>query len=170
MTSLVLAAVNQLSQDPDLTALLGRSKSWPTWIFPERPVKVAVEGLSACMIVVNEFTQYTSANDHNTLLFPQLTVDVWADPTRPGKGEPPTVYDATDKIEAIAKIINRHFHLVDAGTPSGGIVIWGTAEEIAAKTGVVVTKSSLARGPEYSDVADSVGTKMGRLVYNVNRI
>lgn len=170
MTRLSRAAADTLAQDKALRKLLGRSVSYPTWIFDQRPVKVAIEGTQTCMIVVNELTQYTSPNDHNTLAFPRLIVDIWADPTREAPGGAPTVYDAPEKVEAIAKLVNRHFHLVDSGTASGGIVIWGTAEEIAARTGVAITGSKRLDGPDYSDVRDSEGSVMGRLTFGVNAL
>lgn len=169
MTSLSLAARNQLAQDTELTALLGKSLTWDTWIFDERPIGVKIENTQKCLIVVNEEDQADSPNEHNTLLFPSLVVDVWADPTR-NDDKSVRVYDAKNKIEAISRLVNRHFHTVDMGTPQGGPLIWGTAEEVAEKTGVVVAASARRSGPTYSPVRDSDGSFMGRLVYAVHQL
>ena len=166
MTSLSLAARNLLGQDPALKALLGRSASWSTWVFDETPY-ARFEGTSKCLIVVNEEGTWTFPNEHNSMRFPKLIIDVWADPTRnPDKSV--KVQDAKTKIEDIGKHLNRHFHLVDGGTPTGMPFVWGTAEEIAAKSGVVITGSQRLNGPEYSPVTDSQGSIMGRYEFGVN--
>ena len=167
MTSLSLAARNYLAQDPELRALLGRSQSWDTWIFDTKPVGVRIENTSRCMIVINEDGTWAARNEHNTLRFPRLQVDIWADPTRNSDGSV-QVYDASDKIERIAKVLDKHLHLTDPGTSMGMPYIWGTAEEISSKTGVVIAGSHHREGPSLSDVRDTDGTLMGRLVYGVN--
>ena len=125
MTRLSLAVRNYLAQDEDLKRLLGRSASWDTWIFDERPVNVHVENTSRCLIVVNEDDQWTSPNEHNTLNFPKLFVDVWADPTR-NADRSVQIFDAKDKIQEIQKFIDRHLHLVDPSNYNGMPFIWGT--------------------------------------------
>lgn len=173
MTTLSLAARNELARIPELTSLLGQSVSWDTWIFDTKPVKVAVEGTSRCMIVVNQGTAHAGANDHNTLRFPRLLVDIWADPTRDTtkQSKPVKVDDAQTKIEAIARIVDRVFHRVDSGTSAGNVLIWGTAEQVAAKTGVIISGSKRIDGDvDYSQVKDSDGTWMGRLTYAVNML
>lgn len=167
MTKLSLGARNLLAQDPDLTALLGRSKSWDTWIFSDKPVGVKVEGTQRCLIVITEPEPWTAPNAHNTLTFPKLYVDIWADPTRNSDGSV-KVDDAKDKIEVIVKHVRRHLHTVDMANSNGMPLIWGTAEEIASKTGAVVTASQLLDGPSYSPIRDSEGSWMGRLTFGAN--
>ena len=167
MTSLSLAARNYLAQDPELRALLGRSQSWDTWIFDTKPVGVRIENTSRCMIVINESGTWTTRNEHNTMRFPQLQVDIWADPTR-NSDLSVQVYDASDKIERIAKVLDKHLHLTDPGTVLGRPYVWGTAEQVLAKTGVVIAGCFHRDGPTISDVRETDGTLMGRLVYGVN--
>ena len=167
MTDLSLAARNFLAQDADLRALLGRSASWDTWIFDQSPINVRVENTSRCLIVVNEEGQWTSPNPHNTMRFPRLVVDIWADPTR-NQDRTVQLFDAKSKVEDIVKIVDRKFHRVDPGTPDGRPLILGTAEQILAKTGVVVTGILRSSGPDYSPIRDCEGAFMGRLVYDVN--
>lgn len=171
MTALTLAIRNELARIEPLTALLARSASWDTWIFDQRPVKAAIEGTQKCMIVVSQGGSYTGANDSNTLRFPQVHIDIWADPTRNMVAEdrPVKVYDAESKIEKIFPYVDAFLHRVDRGTPSGDLLIWGTTDEVATKTGVVVAGSLRLSGDiEYSPVRDSVGTMMGRITYGVN--
>ena len=171
MTTLTLAIRNELARIPGLTALLAKSASWDTWIFDERPVKAAIEGSQKCMIVVSSESPYTGANEHNTLRFPQVHVDVWADPTRDitKENKPVKVYDAKAKIERIFPFVDKFLHRVDPGSASGGVLIWGTAAEVANKTGVAVAGSLRLSGDiEFSPVKDSEGTMMGRITYGVN--
>lgn len=173
MTTLSLAVRNELAKIDGLTALLAKSESWDTWIFDERPVKAAIEGTQKCMIVVNQFSPYAGANEHNTMRFPQLTVDIWADPTRDmtKQNRPVKVYDAKSKIEAIFPFVDKFLHRVDRGNGAGNVLIWGTAAEVAAKTGVVIAGSHRISGDiDYSPVKDSEGTLMGRITYGVNML
>lgn len=168
MTDLSLAVRNLLAQDIELTALLGKSASWDTWIFDEKPVNVRIENTSKCLIVINESDPWTSPNQHNTLKFPTILVDIWADPTRnPDKSV--QKFDAKSKIERIQDFVDHHLHLVDPGDASGGPQVWGTPTQISAKTGVVVTGSQRLSGPVYSPIRDTVEAWMGRYTYGVNK-
>lgn len=167
MTVLSLDVRNQLAQVEPLRKLLGRSASWPTWIFDERPVAVAIEGTSRCMIVVNELRPFTTMNEHNTMEFPQIIVDIWADPTR-NEDKSVREYDAVRKIQAIQKHVDSVLHTVDRGSADGSVLIWGTPEQVANKTGSVVAGSSRIDGPDYSEIKDTTGGWMGRLTYGVH--
>lgn len=167
MTTLSLNVRNQLARTPRVTALLGSSVTWDTWIFDQKPLGVKIEGTQRCMIVVNEFRPYTDPNEHNTLRFPQITIDIWADSTRTSGGAVKTL-DADTKIETIAKQIDSVMHLVDGATSSGSLIVWGTAQQEAQKTGSVIAGSLRLSGPDYSDVKDADGTRMGRLTYGVH--
>lgn len=168
MTQLTLAIRNLLAQDAELRALLGKSASWDTWIFSEELIGVKVEGTQKCLIVVAEDDTWTSPNEHNTMRFPQVFVDIWADPTR-NANKSIRQFDAKDKIEAIQPLIDRHLHLVDGANSEGKPRIWGTEEQIANKTGIVVTGSQRLNGPRYSPIRDSEGSWMGRFTYGINR-
>jgi hypothetical protein len=169
MTQLSLGIRNLLSQDTALRSLLGRSVSWDTWIFSDDPVGVKVEGTQKCLIVVTENGTWSPPNSYNTQRFPRVFVDIWADPTRNSNGSV-KISDAKDKIEVIVKRVNSHLHTVDQARPNGMPLIWGTAEQIADKTGVVVNGSQQLDGPDYSPIRDSAGSFMGRLTYGVNAI
>jgi len=170
MTALSLAARNLLAQQPDLTALLAKSPSWDTWIAAEEPVGMAIENTSKCMIVISEGDPWTIPNDYNTASFPTLLVDIWADPTRNQDNKSVRIQDAKDKILAISNQVKRHMHRVDSGSEAGGIIFWGTASQIASRTGVPIFSSKLARGPRFEPVQDSTGSWMGRYVYNIETL
>lgn len=168
MTTLTLAARNYLAQDTGLKNLLGRSPLWDTWIFDEDPLNVRVENKGTCLIVINEEDQWTSPNQHNTMKFPRLIFDVWADPTR-NADRSKKLNDAKSKIEAIQKYLDKHFHRTDPATPEGMPLMLGTAEEIAAGTGVVITGSFRLSGPTFSPIRDTDGAFMGQFAYAINQ-
>ena len=167
MTSLSLAIRNLLAQDTQLRALLGRSLSWDTWVFDTNPVNVRVENTGKCLIVVSEEGTWTFPNQHNTMRFPKINVDIWADPTR-NSDRTIQLFNAETKIEEIQKLVDAHLHLVDPSTSAGMPYIWGTADEIAAQTGVLVVGSQRLSGPDIYPIQDSEGSFMGRIAYGVN--
>ena len=166
MTVLSLAARNFLVQDTGLTGLLAESPTLGPWIFDSEPVGARFEQNSKCLIVISEENTWTSPNEHNTLRFPRLFVDIWADPDRnPDKSV--RISNAKTKIGAIQAFIDKHMHLVDPGTPQGMPFIWGTPDQIANKTGVVIVASERRDGPEFSPIANAQGAWMGRLTYGI---
>jgi len=167
MTTLSLGARNMLIQDVPLVTLLGKSASWTSWIFDQKPINVKVEGTSRCLIVVNEGKPWTAPNGHNTMKFPTLVVDIWADPTR-NVDKSVKFWDASTKIEDIQDELDRLLHLVDPSTSNGMPHMWGTAEQVAAGTGVVIAECKRSSGPDVNPIRDSDGSLMGRLTYNVN--
>lgn len=46
--------------------------------------------------------------------------------------------------------------------------IWGTAAEVAAKTGVLVISSESLGQPDFNDVRDGNGARMGRYAFGVH--
>jgi hypothetical protein len=175
MTQLTLDARNFLAQDPDLRALLGRSVNWPTWVFDSKPYG-KLEGSQSSLIVINEAGNWQPRNEHNSQTFPRLRVDIWSDPTRNENGSV-KVHDADDKILDIRKILDRHLHLRHNsittedpdwwGTP-GSSHFWGTAEQVANKTGTLVIGSSELGGPDLVNVTETEGARMGTLFYGVS--
>ena len=166
MTDLSLALRNYLARDPELRSLLGRSASWDTWIFDKKPVNVRIENTSRCLIVINEVGTWSGRNDHNTMKFPRIQVDIWADPSR-NEDRSVLVFDAESKIEKIQKVLDKHLHLVNVDTEVGLPFIWGTEQQIISKTGKVVFSSKNLTGPDLSPVVDSEGTLMGRMTYGI---
>lgn len=166
MTALTLAITNQLKQDSALTALLGRSVTFPTWIFDEKPF-ARIENSQRALIVINEDNQWAQMNEHNHMRFPRILVDIWADPTRNTDNSVKT-YDATRKIEAIVKQVDQTMHTVNLNDGNGNPIIWGTAAQKASFTGQLITGSVHLTGPTYSDIKDAEGALMGRVAYGVN--
>lgn len=179
-TSLSVAARNLVAQDTDLLALglvggdTGASPLWPVWAWADTPQR-RIENSQKCAIVFTEGSPWTSRNEHNTLYFPTLVVDIWADPTR-NTDKSVKRYDADDKIKSVARVINRLFHTVNKSVPTGSPAwmgtpglprIWGTATEIQDRAGLLIVSSLHASGPNFSDMASNDGGRMGRFIYNI---
>lgn len=170
MTKLSLAARNTLAKDPAIRALVGSDNLWTDgWVFDSSLYNVVIEGTSKCAIVVSEVGTHDIMNQHNTLKFPRLEIDIWADPTRNTDGSK-RLDDADDKIEAIAKVVDNHFHLVSSDTPAGDIIVWGSTKQITEGKGLYVAGSSRISGPDVSPIEDVEGGLMGRYVYGVHSI
>lgn len=171
MTVLSLAVRNTLAQDEALKTLLGKSVTWDTWIFDERPVNVTVEKTSKCMIVVNEIRPWTQSNDHNSMTFPTIVIDIWADPTRnTGADKSVRLFDAKAKIKLIEKYVDKHLKTIDMADRFGLPIIWGTPAQIANKTGVVIAASQKLTGPDFEPVNGTDGAWMASYTYGVNQV
>lgn len=164
MTHLSLAARNTLAQDTALTDLIAKSTMWDTWIFDERPVGARFESNGKALVVINEVGTYTSPNEHNRLQFPMLRVDIWADPDR--KPDKTVLRDnAKQKILDIARQIDYTLHNV-AGASSGWYV-WGTEDQIDARTGIYVVRSQRLGGPDFNPIEGAEKAWMGSYTYGV---
>jgi hypothetical protein len=186
MVDIAMAARNMLLQAPKIKQLvadnlIGNSTEYPLgWIFHKVP-RVHIEKKNhTSLIIVTRGDEWTDPNSHNTALFPTLYVDVWADPTRNPDGSLKRD-DADEVIDAVGAAVAHYMHTPNQDVPSmtfdpeaafqglpGMPRYWGTASQIADKTGVPII-SSLARTrmPEYFDVEGGDGARMGRFIYNI---
>lgn len=171
MAKLAFDIQNYLRQQDDLVAMVGKSQNFPVWIWADKPLG-KIEGYGkvapqrSALIVITENNGWAQSNAHNTLRFPRVYVDVWADPTRNPDGSV-RVQDADDKIDAIQRKVMKYLHLVDMGGPNGMPVCWGTAEQMATFTGSILSSSSKNQDPVYSDVRDGDGARMGTATYDM---
>lgn len=169
MTNLALATRNMLAQQPSVRGLgvLGRSTKWSDgWIFADKPF-VVIENTGRALIVITQAGSWQTSNPHNTMKFPRIRVDVWADPDR-NPDKTPKEYDADDKIQEVFKHIDSFLHTVNLDEPGGKTRIWGTASEVATKSGVTILSSQRLDGDiEYFDVADGNHARMGTMYYGV---
>jgi hypothetical protein len=165
LTLLTRAMRDTLLQDSDITALVGGSSNFPNWIFADKSY-AQVENSQTSMIVIQQSGGWTQSNLHNTMKFPRLFVDVWSDPTR-NANDDVMIYDADEKIDALQDLIFGHFHTVNLNV-GGYPIMWGTADQIATRTGQMILGSQRTEETTYSDVTDGDGARMGSTVYGVN--
>lgn len=164
MSRLTLAIRNLLVQDPDITSRLGRSTKWPEgWVFDMKPY-VAIENKQRVLIVVSQQGGWSAPNSHNTMKFPRIAIDVWADPTR-NDDNSVSIDDADDKIVDVLKYVARTLNKVNLSAEF--IEMWGTADEIASKTGVPILASQQLDEVELSPMSDGNGARMGRVYFGI---
>jgi len=184
MTRLTLAARNLLVQTPEVQArvadkTIGRGTVngfSDGWVFDTTPYANIEKKSHQAFIVVAFDGTWQAPNEHNTARFPRMVVDVWASPTRKPDGTV-QVNDADYLIEEIMDDLRPYLHTVNVdvapdapawmGTP-GQPRIWGTAAEIANRTGVLVMYSQALGEPTFSDVKDGNGARMGRYSFGVS--
>lgn len=165
MTRLTYAMTQELLKDPRITDYMGGSVTFPNWIFDTKNY-AKVEGSQKGMIVIVQDGAYTAPNDHNTMRFPRIYVDVWVDPTR-NADKSVKRDDADERIERIHQLISEHFHTVSMNL--GGMpLVWGSEADIAAGKGVYVGGSIRQDEPSYADIANGDGGRMGTVIYGVN--
>lgn len=164
---LALSIRNYLAQQEDLRALLGKGTLWDTWVFADKP-SGKVENTGTSMVVISQQGSWTDPNEHNTLTFPQILVDVWSDPTR-NADKSIRVLDADDKILAVHRVISKYLHVVD-NNRKGKPLCWGTAEQMANNTGALIDGSTRRREVDFANMLNNDGGRMGTVVYGVKLI
>lgn len=164
MSTLARAAVNFLLQQPSVVATVGEDSLGP-WIFANQP-DATIENSGDAMIVISSLNGW-GANEHNTARFPQLIVDIWADPTR-GTDLSVLTRDADLKVEAVFKAVDKFFHQLDNSAPNGGAIYWGTATQISNKTGVRIISSKRVDEPDVRAALNDEGALIGTVRYNVS--
>lgn len=164
---LTLSIRNYLAQQPEVRELLGSDKTWDTWIFADKPY-VKIENTGKAMIVIQIDGGWSAPNDHNTMKFPRVFVDVWADPDRNPDGSVKKP-NADDKIAKVHDAVMRYLHTVNMNR-NGKPLVWGTKQQMDTYTGVVVAGSAKQNEPEYSDVRDGNGARMASSRYGINQL
>jgi hypothetical protein len=129
---------------------------WPeTWVFLWEP-RVPVQGTGMCSVVLSVVRAWAGANRHNSLRFPTVQVEVYADIAREPSAAPDR-RSAWEKAEGVWSIVDRVCH-----RPDGGGFTWG------GPNGVFVVSSLRATGdPEWSEVPETDGVIRALARYDV---
>jgi hypothetical protein len=177
MTDVSVAAQQILVQDPEVlsSGLIGFDETWTQgWVFPEVPGAL-IENSEQCAIVIMETDPWTDANAHNRAEFATLTVDIWADPSR-NADKSVRLEDAKDKIKAVAKIVDRNFHLVHPAVAASDPLymgakgmprIWGTEAEVTQRTGITIVSAVRNSGPQWNPMSNNPSGWRGRYTYHL---
>jgi len=168
MTTLTNAVRGELADDPAIASLLVTNKNgWDVWVFPNQPFGV-IENTGKALIVVNVFRGWSDKNPHNTMSFPQLTIDIWADPDRDAHHSVTNPTSAYDRIDDLKKLIDKKLHTVNLDRPGGKSIIWGSNAQKQRGAGVRILGSESQGEPEIRPIKDIESGKMGTLTYNVS--
>jgi len=188
MGKLSLAARNYSVQLPEVQALvssgvIGSDTDWSDgWIFdsfiPNRFLDNKSE--KACIV----FTQgnWMEPNEHNTAQFPLLTMDIWAAPKKDSDNSVEE-YNADDIIETVFDAIRPYFHLIHNGVPGnssdayisylgqpGLTRRWGTAEQIADRSGYpILTCKHIGTG-DFADVSEGNGARFRSHTFGIQTV
>lgn len=150
MTTLVVAARRHLVAQPNITSLVGSSATYANWIWQWKPY-VSMEGTGKAGIVLAQRNGWATPNLHNTMAFPQLQVEIYADVDRRADLNPADAVSAELRAEAVFLAVDKHLHLVGR---DGAPWQWGATAE---STGVRVLSSHRLGEPEYAEVPDGDG-------------
>ena len=139
---IVQAAVTWLLGFPDVLAALGTFVidgelapglfQYETW--------TPIEGSSSTACVINNDGGWTGPNQHNTLRFPRLLVEILADPMRDSGFNNTDSGEVRRRATAAFTAIDAHLH-----RPQGGTMLWGQLRVVES---VRLTEPMIYRVPD----------------------
>lgn len=127
---IVSGAVTYLRAQPDAIAAVSTfniSGKLVAGIFQYR-TWVPMEGSASTCVVLSNEGGWAAANTHNTLRFPRLTLNVWADPIR--DNNPNNVSDPGEvmrRVFAVYRVFDAYLHRT-----AGSEVMWGQLRVISS--------------------------------------
>lgn len=163
MTDIVSDVQTYLQADSGIQELvgvdgyIGQDQAWVNgWIWDSQ-LEDRIEGSEKCAIVVSYAGPWGSPLEGNTVRFPAVVVDIWADPTRNEDG---SVYehDAKAKCFRIYDRVDRALHLVNRDREDGGAIFFGLTR---------IFSSERLADPDLQWVSDSNGARMLRGRYGI---
>jgi hypothetical protein len=120
--------------------------AWPVaWVFKWKAA-ATVSGKEGASIVLSQPSGWSSPNRHNTLEFPRLIVEVYADQSRDA-GQGPEFKDAPSRAMDVWRVVDRVLHRVDAGA-----FTWGGTDG-----GIRIVSSTRSQEPQIMEVPDTDG-------------
>lgn len=122
---IVQGAIKFLQAQPDVLAVLG---SYPGTTVPylfQRKLWVDVEGTSSTACLLFSEGGWTGSNLYNTMRFPRLSMEIWADPLRDGQNNVTDPGEVWRRANRAYQVIDQHLH-----RPQGGRQWWGSLRTI----------------------------------------
>ncbi len=121
----VQGAVKFLTAQAAVRNVLGTYPGTTTPYLFQRKMWVQLEGTSSTACMLYSDGGWTSANLHNTLRFPRLSVEIWADPLRDDQSNVTDPGEVWRRAGRAFDVIDRHLHRAQ-----GGQQYWGTVRTI----------------------------------------
>lgn len=121
----VQGCVKHLSGQADVINVLGRYPYTHKPYLFQRQLWVNMEGSSSTACVVTRSGGWGSPNQHNTLRFPRLLIEITVDPQRE-EGMVSDPAEADLRLQHAYQVIDRHLH-----RPQSGDQMWGAVRTIA---------------------------------------
>lgn len=122
---LVTGCIKFLSAKPDIIAALGTNSDGSPMLFGYNNWAEMEGTQSTCAILSNE-GGWASPNIHNTLRFPRLELNIWADPIRDPINNLKNPHEVMLRIEAVFELFDRYLHRV-----AGETQMWGQIRTVA---------------------------------------
>jgi len=122
---IVQGAVKWLSSFDDVVAVLSTYGDGTPYLF-QRKLWIDMEGSQGTAAVIRCVGGWAGANTYNTMRFPRLCLELWADPIRDAGGnisEPGEVYR---RLSDAFQVIDARLH-----RPQAGEQMWGTIRTVA---------------------------------------
>lgn len=120
---IVQGAVKYLLTQPACVAAVGTTDAGTPLIF-QHSVFVPIEGRSTTAAVI-AYSGGDGANVHNTMRFPRIMLEIWADPLRDRGRNTVDPGEVWRRINATFTVFDRALH-----RPQGGVQMWGTVRTI----------------------------------------
>jgi hypothetical protein len=119
---LVAGCVRWLSGLPDVLAVLGTTPDGTApLLFQNELFRGDIEGSQTTAAVITHTGGWGGANEHNTMAFPRLTLELFVDPMRDPGGNATRPGETYRRINAAYKVFDRRLH-----RPQGGTQYWGS--------------------------------------------
>lgn len=120
----VAGCVRYLSPIARVREVLGAFDDGTPWIF-QRSLHVTIEGSQSAGLVISYRGGWGAPNQHNTLEFPRLGLELWVDPLRDALNNTVETAETERRAAAILRVIDRVLH-----RPQGGDQFWGTVRTV----------------------------------------
>ncbi len=122
---LIDGCVTWLKSYQDVQQVLGVYDDTDTpWLF-QHSLWHKVEGTQSTAAVLSYAGGWASANQHNTMRFPRVSLDIYADPLRDGAGNPTDPAEVYRRLQVVFDVFDRLLHRV-----RDGVVYWGTVRTL----------------------------------------
>lgn len=124
---LVAGVVRWLLTLSDITAVLGTYPSTGSPWLLQHQLHGTVEGSQSTAAVIGRAGGWSGANEHNTLRFPRLSLEIYADPIRDAAGNVIDPGEAHRRMEMVFTTFDAYLH-----RPADPELNWGSLRVIAA--------------------------------------
>ncbi len=121
---IVEAAVVRFQDEPSIQAVLGAYQTGKPWLFAHSPY-VNVEGTQSTAAIFSYAGGWAGANDYNTVRYPRLSLDIWADCLRDPLGNPTDFEEVHRRVMACWDAFDRLLH-----RPAQHVEYWGPVRTI----------------------------------------
>lgn len=148
---LVQGAARYLKAESTVLAVVGRTEMGTPMVFQYAPIG-PIEGTSMTAAVLGYGGGWAGGNDHNTLRFPRLSLELWVDPYR-RDGHMHLPEERYRRLDVVFQAFDRLLHRV-----GGGEQWWGTVRTIS---------SLRAAEPVIFTVPDGDGLLRAQVFYNI---